>query len=127
MRRDVVAEEIHRLSRCAVLRLALGDQEWHTGSELAERVGHRFGASILRVSRGTDGGPAWLIHRMRATSSGSIWRYRFARALRPDEVAEGTTLKTENARLKRELVESRAQTAELGKQLREALGARHGS
>lgn len=77
MSRIRLAEQRHRLSRAEVLRSILEDGHWHTSIELAQRVGHRFGAAILTIRTGEDGWQAWHIEKARITDSGSVWRYRF--------------------------------------------------
>jgi hypothetical protein len=97
------AERRYRLTKAEKLRDVLRDRQWHTGAELAKACGWRFGAAVLVVARGSDGGCPWLIERQRLTQDGSQWRYRYARQLDPSEVPTEEGWKAKALRLEREM------------------------
>lgn len=75
------AEWAHRDTQASRLRAVLADYRWHTGRELARRVGWRFSAALLIVRRGEDGDAPWEVQAERLTSDGSQWRYRLVQEL----------------------------------------------
>jgi hypothetical protein len=83
-------ERQHRLSRATMLRHVLSDGRWHTSTELALRVGHRFGGALRIVRLGDDGEPAWLVEREQVETDGSIHRYRYV-GVNPDPPKAGGT------------------------------------
>lgn len=98
-------ELLHRVSRARALREVLADGAWHTSTELARRVGHRFGAAILSLRRGDDGGPPLLIRKQKIREDGSLWAY-WSEGVnpsppRPEETwkAKAQRLQAENRRL----------------------------
>jgi hypothetical protein len=113
VQRDLFAERQHRISRATALRAVLSDGQWHLGTELAVRIGHRFGGALLVVARGEDGCAPWLIQRERLKSSGAVWRYRFLRPLAPDEVAKGETWKGRAQRLEKSVRQLEAEKERL--------------
>lgn len=97
-------EELHRQSRARALRTVMGDGLWHENTELARRVGHRFGDAIFRVRRGTDGGPAWFVAEQQLTGDGRLWRYRFV-GVNPEPPKAGDSWRARALRAERKLRE----------------------
>lgn len=121
--RDLFAEHQHRMSRACALRVALGDGQWHTSTELAKAVGHRFGASILIVSRGEDGCAPWLIRRERVKTNGSVWRYKFERLALPHEFSKEETWKARAQRAEREVFDLSREVGRLNQIIKRLAGS----
>ncbi len=64
-------------TRLQALASILVDQQWHTSTELAEKVSHRFGASILELRKGKHDGTCWVIEgEAIGGDDDGEWRYR---------------------------------------------------
>ncbi len=84
--RDVRAEARHRNRQTEALRRVLDDGRWHSNVELAASVGQRFGARLMEIRRGEDGGPPLDVVKERVNGEGSVWRYRSAGVRVQDEL-----------------------------------------
>lgn len=60
----------------ARLRNLLGDMRWHSMSELQEAAGYRYGARLLELRRGHDGGPCISVEK---DQRDGCWFYRQVR------------------------------------------------
>lgn len=84
----------------------LSDGEWHTGTELHQRTGHRFGDRVLILRK-----RGWDVESERLHGDGSVWRFRLkGRASKP-YVTKGS--RAELCRLRLENERLRARVAEL--------------
>jgi hypothetical protein len=64
------------MTRLESLASVLRDRQWHTNTDLATSVGHRFGAQLLQLRSGQYDGLQWKVQKERTTTKG-IWRYQF--------------------------------------------------
>lgn len=72
---DVSARE----TACQRLRTFLADGAWHSALEMVEAGGLRFGARLLELRRGLDGGvPLDIEVERRARAGRFVWFYRVA-------------------------------------------------
>lgn len=117
------AETRYWNTKAGKLRLVLADGEWHHGSELAAKVGWRFGGALERVAKGYDKRQPWEIQRECLSAEGAVWRYRYVGPAVPAPKPE--SLKAKNARLERYARELEAQNAELRAHI-DALTTAHG-
>lgn len=62
---------------CARLRALLADGEWKTQQQLTKAGGARFGARLLELRTGEDGGPALLIEK-KSVNGDVVYVYRCA-------------------------------------------------
>lgn len=102
----------HRLSRAAALRNQLQDGQWHTGTELAHTVGHRFGGALLLVRRGEDGEPAWFVRKERIAENGRLYRYRFT-GINPNPPKGGGSWRARALAAERRITELQSQLSAL--------------
>lgn len=110
-RHATVAESEHRQTQCQRLRGLFSDTaRWYTNVELQRLMrGQRFGARLLELRRGDDGGPPLDIQRTRQNGKGSIWAYRCVGVLEKASRRQSSPV----ARLRRELARALARIAEL--------------
>ena len=73
--RDPAAEATLRLTQCQKLRQLFADRGGVWTNVALGRLTQRFGARILELRRGDDGGPPLDIQKRRMTATSSIWEY----------------------------------------------------
>jgi hypothetical protein len=54
----------------------LEDMNWHTNTELVEKVGHRFGAQVHQLRKGEFDATCWVIESMPVEGEKGIWQFR---------------------------------------------------
>lgn len=101
-------------SRCEALRRLLEDGAWHSHRELTRVGGSRFGARLLELRAGEDGGEPLAIEK-RSVAGDVGWEYRSAgpaeRAHEPRGVAALLAeLRRENERLRARVAELEARS-----------------
>lgn len=107
-------------SCCEALRRLLEDGQWHTHRELTRVGGARFGARLLELRAGEDGGEPLAIEK-RSVAGDVGWEYRSAGpAERPHEPRSVAVILAE---LRAEVVRLRELNAELEFRLRALGGA----
>lgn len=102
-------------TRCARLRSLLEDSAWHPYGELVAAGGARFGARLLELKTGEDGGEPLAIQG-RCGDDGVWWYRSRGPAERPHQPKSSAgvlaELRRENETLRREVLRLRAEVEE---------------
>lgn len=110
-----------RGSQSILLRDLFSQDRWFTNVELARLVGQRFGARILELRRGEDGGEPLDIEKRRLNEAGSCWAYRCVGTIRPEAVTRLVPLRARMAELQ-ELLEAAEDALESANEELRSLG-----